>query len=123
MSEQAEVLRDMIDFFKIDFDESAVPEETAETASENAPSELDIPVFDSDETTAVDSELDFDNIGSISENTEEASASDENALTEEEPTVPQTDDSETEPTEPETDISETDDEIIFEPSTDDENKK
>ena len=79
-------------------------------------SELDIPVFDSDETTAVDSELDFDNIGSISENPEEASVSDENTLTEEEPTVPQTDASETEPTEPE-------DEIIFEPSNDDEKKK
>ena len=118
MSEQAEVLRDMIDFFKIDFDESAVPEETAETASENAPSELDIPVFDSDETTAVDSELDFDNIGSLDGNTEEASASDENALTEEEPTEP-----ETEPTEPEKDIPEPEDEIIFEPSNDDENKK
>lgn len=103
MSNQAEVLRDMIDFFKIDFDEPTAPEETA---SENASPELDIPVFDSDETTAVDSELDFDNIGNLAENDgEEASENNESVPAEADPTAP-----------------ETDEEVFFEPS-DDENKE
>ena len=111
MSEQAEVLRDMIDFFKIDFDESAVPEETAETALENAPSELDIPVFDPDETTAVDSELDFDNIGSLDENADgEAKAAEETS-----------EEAEVAKAEPNADLAE--DEVIFEPTDDDENKE
>lgn len=97
MSEQAEVLRDMIDFFKIDSDEIAKENDT-DTSEPSSVPELDIPIFDSDESTEVDSELDLENIGNLGENTEEIPEGEENAPTE------------------------TDDEVFFEPTDDEENK-
>lgn len=119
MSEQAEVLRDMIDFFKIDFNDSTAEEEIPKN-EEEAPPELDLPVFDSDETAEVDSKLDFDSIGSLGEPSEEPSEpanTDASDISD----IPDTSDNSDI-----TDISddpETDEEVFFEPENEEEDNK
>ncbi|MGN1303920.1 MAG: methyl-accepting chemotaxis protein [Oscillospiraceae bacterium] len=122
MSEQAEVLRDMIDFFKIDFNDSTAEEKIPENEQE-APSELDLPVFDSDETAEVDSKLDFDSIGSLGEPSEEP-AEPENTDATDISDIPDT--SDTSDNSDITDISddsETDEEVFFEPENGEEGNK
>lgn len=124
MSEQAEILRDMIDFFKIDINgneqlaetdmsepgdlpdmdipvfDSDDPSDETELSEPSELPELDIPVYDSDEAADVDSELDINDIGNLEENA---------ADTSEEGAVPN---------------DEADEEVFFEPadSDDKENK-
>ncbi len=113
MSDQAEVLRDMINFFKIDFDESTSADDSLTSAEEFTPEfDIDIPVFDSNESTAVDSELDFENIGNIDENADISETEDNGVQLEPEAeaVVPEEEDV------PE---SETDEEVFFEPNIED----
>ncbi|MGN0600216.1 MAG: methyl-accepting chemotaxis protein [Oscillospiraceae bacterium] len=128
MSEQAEVLRDMIDFFKIDFNDSSVEEDISGNEQEATP-ELDLPVFDSDETAEVDSELDFDSIGSLGEPSKEPSepettdASDISDIPDISDISDISDTSDNSDITDNSDNSETDEEVFFEPENAEENNQ
>lgn len=111
MSEQAEILRDMIDFFKIESDggEPCAEYEPCtedEPQAETAEFDMDIPIFDSDESTEIDSELDLESIVVSDENDES-----------ENPETPISDDAEI-PAE-----TEAEEEIFFEPASEDSDQE